>query len=103
MPPDTGPERGTTALACNAEYTYMLPPLRSLTPYIDSSTLDHPVGSALGETHRTPSEPCDDADDTDDADDADEADDADDADDTDDADERHIVPTPNRQRSASAT
>ena len=100
MPPDTGPERGTTALACNAEYTYMLPPLRSLTPYIDSSTLDHPVGSALGETHRTPSEPCDDADDTDDTDDTD---DADDADDTDDTDERHIVPTPNRQRSASAT
>ena len=30
-------------------------------PSIDSSTLDHPVGSALGEKQRTPSEPCDDA------------------------------------------
>ena len=39
----------------------MLPPLRKATPYSDSSTLDHPVGSKLGDTQRTPSEPCADA------------------------------------------
>ena len=63
----------------NAACTYTLPPLRSAVPCIVSSTLDHPVGSALGDTHRTPSEPCADA--------------------TDDA---SITP-PNRHRSASAS
>ena len=62
VPPATGPAGGTSSLACNAACTYRLPPLRSVVPCIDSSTLDHPVGSALGDTQRTPSEPCADAD-----------------------------------------
>ena len=61
VPPATGPAGGTSSLTCTAACTYMLPPLRIVAPYIDSSTLDHPVGSPLGDTHRTPSEPCADA------------------------------------------
>ena len=45
----------------NAACTYKLPPLRKVAPCADSSTLENPVGNALGDTHRTPSEPCADA------------------------------------------
>ena len=61
VPPDTGPAGGTTSLTYSGACTYRLPPLRSVAPYIDSSTLDQPVGSPTGDTHRTPSEPCADA------------------------------------------
>ena len=61
MPPDTGPEGGITSLTCSALCTKKLPPLRNGAPWLHSSTLDQPVGSAIGEKQRTPSEPCDDA------------------------------------------
>ena len=57
VPPATGPAGGTSALAYIGACTYRLTPLRSASPWIDSSTLDHPVGKALGDTHRTPSDP----------------------------------------------
>ena len=57
VPPDTGPAGGTSSLTYNAECTYRLPPLRSAAPCMDSSMLDHPVGSAAGVMQRTPSEP----------------------------------------------
>ena len=57
VPPHTGPAGGTSSLAYSTPCKYTLPPLRSLVPSIDSSTLDHPVGTHRGDTQRTPSEP----------------------------------------------
>ena len=57
LPPDTGPAGGTSALVCSAGCTYRLLPLRSVVPCTSSSTLDQPVGSAGGDTQRTPSGP----------------------------------------------
>ena len=57
MPPDTGPDGGTTSLTSTEPCTKKLPPLRTKLPSLDSSTLDQPVASALGDAQRTPSEP----------------------------------------------
>jgi hypothetical protein len=57
VPPDTGPDGGTTSLTSTEPCTKKLPPLRTKLPSLDSSTLDQPVASALGDAQRTPSEP----------------------------------------------
>ena len=57
VPPDTGPAGGTSALTNSAPCTKKLPPLRKGAPWLHSSMLDHPVGSAGGEKQRIPSEP----------------------------------------------
>ena len=60
MPPSTGPRSGTTALTHIDAWYRKLPPLRSVSPSLSSSRLDHPVADG-GDTHRTASAPWADA------------------------------------------